>query len=51
MTPQLQVSIEEVATLLGAKDIEIYFLQKQLKAAQERIAVLEPKPKAGKPSA
>jgi hypothetical protein len=40
----MQVSIEEIAMLIGSKDIEIMSLQKQLDAAQKRIAELEPKP-------
>lgn len=40
----MQVTIDELAMLLGAKDIEIYALQKQIQAAMKRIAELEPKP-------
>lgn len=39
-----QVSVEEVAMLLGAKDIEIHYLQKQLQAANKRIEELTAKP-------
>jgi hypothetical protein len=42
----MQVSIEEIAMLLGAKDIEIHSLQKQLQVALARIAELEPKSEA-----
>lgn len=34
------VSVEEVAMLLGQKDVEIYALRKQLAALQKRIANL-----------
>lgn len=40
----MQVSIEEVAALLGQKDIEILVLQKSLQAATKRIEELTPKP-------
>lgn len=39
-----RVTLDEVAMLLGAKVIEIHALQKQLQAAQKRIAELTPKP-------
>jgi len=41
----MNVSIEEVAMLLGQKDMEIYLLHKQIALLQKRIAELE-KPKA-----
>ena len=44
----MQVTPEELATLIGLKDIEIMVLQKQLAAAQKQIADLTPKP-ADKP--
>lgn len=37
----MQVTPEELATLIGLKDIEIMVLQKQLAAANKRIAELE----------
>lgn len=45
----MKVTIEEVAALLGTKDIEIMSLQKELAAANQRIAELE-KPKEDKPA-
>lgn len=42
----MQVTPEELALLIGLKDIEIMVLQKQLVAAKKRIAELEPKPEA-----
>lgn len=40
----MQVSVEEIAALLGQKDIELLLLQKQLAAMQRRIDELTPKP-------
>lgn len=40
----MQVSIDEIAMLLGAKDIEIHHLQKQIAALQKRVEELTPKP-------
>lgn len=45
----MQVTVEELAMLIGQKDIEIFFLQKQIQAAKARIAELE-KPKEAKPA-
>jgi hypothetical protein len=42
----MQVSIEEIATLLGQKDIEILVLQKQLAAVTAERDALKPKPEA-----
>ena len=42
----MNINIEEVAMLLGQKDMEIYNLQKQLSALQIRVKELEPKPEA-----
>lgn len=42
----MNVTTEELAMLIGARDIEIFFLQKQLQAAQKRLAELEQKPEA-----
>lgn len=39
----MKVEIEELAMLLGAKDIEIHYLQKQIKELQKRLAELEKK--------
>ena len=44
----MKVSIEEVAMLLGQKDIEIFALQQQLQAALKRLAEFEPKPEGDK---
>lgn len=41
---QQQLSLDEIAALIGQQRIEILLLQKQLAAAQARIAELE-KPK------
>lgn len=47
MNGPMQVTTEDLAMLLGAKDIEIFFLQKQLAEAQKRLAAaFEPKPEA-----
>lgn len=40
----MNVTPDELAMLLGARDIEIYALQKQLAEAQKKIAELTPKP-------
>ena len=40
---RLKISLEEVAALLGQRDIEIMVLQKQLIAAQKHIEELSPK--------
>ena len=42
----MQVSVEEIAALLGQKDIEIMVLQKTVAAMQKRIDELTPKPEA-----
>ena len=42
----MQVTPEELATLIGLKDIEIMVLQKTVAALQKRLAELEPKPEA-----
>lgn len=39
-----KVSIEEIAALLGQKDIEILVLQKQVGFLQARVEELTPKP-------
>jgi len=36
----MNVTTEELAMMLGAKDIEIFFLQKQIAELQKRIAEL-----------
>lgn len=36
----MNVSVDELAMLLGAKDIEIYSLQKQLQAALKKVEEL-----------
>lgn len=38
----MQVTVEEIAMLLGQKDIEILVLQKQLKALQDENQKLKP---------
>lgn len=45
----MQVTIEELAMMIGQKEIQIYSLEKQLIAAHQRIAELE-KQKAAEPS-
>lgn len=40
----MKVTPEELATLIGLRDIEIHVLQKQLAAALQRLAELEKKP-------
>lgn len=40
----MQLSIEELAMLLGQKYMELYSMQKQLQAALARIAELEKEP-------
>lgn len=40
----MQVTNEELAMMLGVRDIEIYALQKQLAELQKRLKELEPKP-------
>lgn len=39
----MNVSVEEVAMIVGQKDIEIFYLHKQIAALQKRIAELTPK--------
>jgi hypothetical protein len=39
----MQVTIEELAMMIGQKDIQIFSLEKQLIAAHQRIAELSPK--------
>lgn len=39
-----RVTLDELAMILGSKDIEIFSLQKQLKAALEKLSELEGKP-------
>lgn len=39
-----KITSEELAMLLGLRDIEIFSLQKQLQDAMKKIAELEPKP-------
>lgn len=39
-----QVTIDELAMLIGAKEIQIFALQKQIAAQQKRIEELTPKP-------
>lgn len=41
---QMQVTVEELAMLLGTKDIEIYSLQKQVASLQQKLAEVQPKP-------
>lgn len=40
----MNVSVEEVAMVIGQKELEIYYLQKQIAALQKRIAELMPNP-------
>lgn len=40
----MQITIEELAMMLGQKDIEIFSLEKRLIEAQKRIEELTPKP-------
>ena len=40
----MKVSVEEVAMLLGQRDIEIHFLQKVIAELQEELVKLKPKP-------
>jgi len=42
----MQVTPEELATLIGLKDIEIMVLQKTVAALQKRVEELTPKPEA-----
>lgn len=42
----MNITVEELAMLLGQKDMEIFVLQKQLQGALARVAELEPKPEA-----
>lgn len=42
----MQVTPEELATLLGMKTIEIFAMQKQIAAMQKRIEELTPKAEA-----
>lgn len=44
MRETMQVSVDEIAALLGQKDIEILVLQKQVGAMQKRIEELTPNP-------
>lgn len=45
----MSISVEELAAIIGAKEIEIVVLRKQLADAQRRIAELEKKPESGTP--
>lgn len=40
----MNVSVEEVAMILGQKDIEIFAMQKQISALQKRVEELTPRP-------
>lgn len=44
MDEQVKVSIDELAMMIGQKDIEIFALHKQITAMQKRIEELTPKP-------
>jgi hypothetical protein len=39
----MNMTIDELALMLGAKDMEIYILQRELAAAKKRIEELTPK--------
>ena len=46
MSEENQISLDEIAMLLGSRDLEIYTLQKRLKAALEKKSeITEPEEK------
>lgn len=47
----MQVTVEELAMLIGSKEIEIFTLQKQIAALQKLVKELEPKPEQPKDAA
>lgn len=40
----MQVTVEELAMLIGQKDVEIFYLQKQIATLQKQVSELTPKP-------